>query len=60
MRPSDYHKVLLKRLKTVEAKLKGELGDFESRCYVDTGPVVERIYAKYAGNRLDGKKTPAS
>ena len=41
----------------VESKLKDELGDFESRCYVDTGPVVERIYAKYAGIGWTGKNT---
>ncbi len=57
VRPSDYHKILLKRLKAVDAKLKEELGDFESRCYVDTGPVVERIYAKYAGIGWTGKNT---
>ena len=57
VRPSDYHKVLLRRLKVVEARLKGSLGDFESRCYVDTGPVVERIYAKYAGIGWTGKNT---
>src|SRR5271170_2521237 len=28
-RPSDYHKVLLRRLKTVDAALKQKLGDFE-------------------------------
>jgi epoxyqueuosine reductase len=55
--PSDYHKVLLKRLKAVDSKLKEELGAFESRCYVDTGPVVERIYAKYAGIGWTGKNT---
>ena len=57
VRPSDYHKVLLRRLKVVERKLKEELGHFESRCYVDTGPVVERIYAKYAGIGWTGKNT---
>jgi len=39
-RPSDYHKVLLKRLKAVEARLHEELGDFEARAFVDTGPVA--------------------
>jgi epoxyqueuosine reductase len=47
--PSDYHKVLLKRLKTLEAKLHERYGEFESRAYVDTGPVVERSLAVAAG-----------
>jgi len=57
VRPSDYHKILLKRLKVIESRLKQEFGRFESRCYVDTGPVVERIYAKYAGIGWTGKNT---
>ena len=56
-RPSDYHKVLLKRLQTLDAALKGHLGAFESRCYVDTGPLVERVYARYAGIGWTGKNT---
>jgi epoxyqueuosine reductase len=47
--PSDYHKVLLKRLKTLESKLRRQYGAFESRAYVDTGPVVERSLAIAAG-----------
>jgi epoxyqueuosine reductase len=47
--PSDYHKVLLKRLKTLESKLHERYGEFESRAYVDTGPVVERSLAVAAG-----------
>lgn len=55
--PSDYHKVLLKRLRRLEAALKERAGTFESRCYVDTGPVVERVYARYAGIGWTGKNT---
>ena len=56
-RPSDYHKVLLKRLKALDAKLHELFGDFESRAYVDTGPVVERSLAKAAGLGWTGKNT---
>jgi epoxyqueuosine reductase len=56
-RPSDYHKVLLKRLRDVEARLHAEMGEFESRCYVDTGPVVERALAVAAGLGWAGKNT---
>jgi epoxyqueuosine reductase len=47
--PSDYHKVLLKRLKALEQQLHEYYGGFESRAYVDTGPVVERSLAVAAG-----------
>ena len=47
--PSDYHKVLLKRLKSLEAELRARWGECESRAYVDTGPVVERALATAAG-----------
>ncbi len=56
-RPSDYHKVLLRRLKAMESALHDRCGHFESRCYVDTGPLVERVYARYAGLGWTGKNT---
>lgn len=56
-RPSDYHKVLLKRLKTLDGKLRERCGAFESRAYVDTGPVVERSLAIAAGLGWTGKNT---
>jgi epoxyqueuosine reductase len=56
-RPSDYHKVLLKRLRAVEAQLREQFGDFESRAYVDTGPLVERALAVAAGVGWTGKNT---
>ncbi len=54
-RPSDYHKVLLKRLHALEAKLRAEHGDFTARAYVDTGPLVERSLAAAAGIGWVGK-----
>ncbi|WP_348264560.1 tRNA epoxyqueuosine(34) reductase QueG [Telmatobacter sp. DSM 110680] len=56
-RPSDYHKVLLKRLKSLDAMLRERYGAFESRAYVDTGPVVERSLAIAAGLGWTGKNT---
>jgi epoxyqueuosine reductase len=56
-RPSDYHKVLLKRIRAVEARLHEELGEFESRAYVDTGPIVERALAAAAGLGWAAKNT---
>jgi epoxyqueuosine reductase len=56
-RPSDYHKVLLKRLKALNARMHESCGDFESRAYVDTGPVVERSLATAAGLGWTGKNT---
>ena len=56
-RPSDYHKVLLKRIKRLEERLRGQFGTFEARGYVDTGPVVERSLATAAGLGWTGKNT---
>ena len=56
-RPSDYHKVLLKRLRSLEARLHIEMGEFAARAYVDTGPVVERSLAVAAGLGWTGKNT---
>ncbi|MGD1106385.1 MAG: tRNA epoxyqueuosine(34) reductase QueG [Terracidiphilus sp.] len=56
-RPSDYHKVLLRRMQKVEAELRAQFGEFESRAYVDTGPIVERALATAAGLGWTGKNT---
>jgi epoxyqueuosine reductase len=57
----DYHEVMLPKLRALETRVAGmaeETGeDFRSWCYVDTGPVVERVYAKYAGIGWIGKNT---
>ena len=57
VRPSDYHKVLLKRLRALETAMHESYGDFECRAYVDTGPVVERSIARAAGLGWTGKNT---
>jgi epoxyqueuosine reductase len=56
-RPSDYHKVLKKKLIALEESLHLQFGAFEARGYVDTGPVVERSLATAAGLGWTGKNT---
>jgi epoxyqueuosine reductase len=54
--PTDYHDELLHRLRQVESALKQRL-PCETRCYVDTGPLVERTAAAKAGVGWIGKNT---
>lgn len=53
----DYHDFVMKRLRHVEVRLRESASQIDTRCYVDTGPIVERIYAKYAGLGWIGKNT---
>jgi len=67
----DYHEAVMRRLRVVENRLRdmvgargqdalvtaGETPALQTRCYVDTGPLVERVYAKYAGVGWIGKNT---
>jgi epoxyqueuosine reductase len=58
----DYHESVMHRLRRVEDTIRTAAGasegrDITTRCYVDTGPVVERVYAKYAGVGWIGKNT---
>jgi epoxyqueuosine reductase len=46
----DYHDVLDLKLEELLAWMRGEFGEeFRAKAYVDTGPVLERVAAKYAG-----------
>lgn len=54
--PTDYHEVLLSRLRLLEADIQAVM-PCESRCYVDTGPMVERAVAARAGVGWIGKNT---
>jgi epoxyqueuosine reductase len=46
----DYHSVLGGKLDALVEMLHKEFPEpFEARAYVDTGPVIERVAAKYAG-----------
>ncbi len=53
----DYHDVLRALLDRLAERLQAELGAFEARRYVDTGPIVERAFAAAAGLGAWGKNT---
>ncbi len=58
----DYHDVLLEKLRSLEAKLvelaaHGEYEKPRTWCYVDTGPVIERVFAQHASIGWIGKNT---
>ena len=57
-RGGDYHDALPAKLRAIEQDLCGRFGpDLQTRCYVDTGPIVERDYAQRAGIGWIGKNT---
>jgi epoxyqueuosine reductase len=46
----EYHRVLGEKLEALIRRMREEFSEpFEARAYVDTGPIVERVAAKYAG-----------
>ncbi len=63
----DYHDAVMRRLLKMEDELRRLLdstgnwplatGNLHLRSYVDTGPLIERVYAKYAGIGWIGKNT---
>jgi epoxyqueuosine reductase len=54
--PTDYHDQMLVRLRHIEAALLAQ-APCTTRCYVDTGPVLERSLAAHAGVGWIGKNT---
>ena len=52
----DYHEVLQKKLETLAQWIQ-EQSPTRTRTYVDTGPLLERVFAKYAGIGWFGKNT---
>ena len=52
---SDYHEIMLRDMAPIEALLRENGG--RQKCYVDTGPILERDYAAQAGIGWHGKST---
>ncbi|NNC96307.1 MAG: tRNA epoxyqueuosine(34) reductase QueG [Chitinophagales bacterium] len=53
----DYHKVIKKKLKQLLEVIRSEFGDVNGRCFVDSGPVLERAWAQKSGLGWIGKNT---
>lgn len=53
----DYHLVLREKLESLATYLKTQAPEANTKCYVDTGPVLERSYAAQAGLGWLGKNT---
>lgn len=53
----DYHKVVRRKLKALVKDLREAIGDFRSRVFVDSAPVMERDWAKRSGLGWIGKNT---
>ncbi len=62
----DYHDAVLRRLRQLEGEIRTLIATDSKeetvarpqfRSYVDTGPLIERVYAKYAGIGWLGKNT---
>jgi epoxyqueuosine reductase len=52
---NDYHDVIRKKLHAFLAELRGRLGDFAGRGFVDSAPVLERAWAQKSGLGWIGK-----
>lgn len=53
----DYHDVILPRLRELEGRIRHFAGEIQTWAYVDTGPVIERVFASHAGIGWVGKNT---
>jgi epoxyqueuosine reductase len=53
----DYHFVIKNRLKNLVHDIRQEVGDFDGRVFVDSAPVLERVWAKKSGMGWIGKHT---
>lgn len=53
----DYHFVLKPKLKALLQFIRDHIGEVDGRCFVDSAPVLERDWARMAGNGWTGKNT---
>jgi epoxyqueuosine reductase len=53
----DYHAIMRAKLEELRATIESLAPGVETRVYVDTGPVVERAFARFSGIGWMGKNT---
>lgn len=53
----DYHVVMMEKLQKIVAEIKQDNPDVQYKCYVDTGPILEKAWAVRAGLGFIGKNT---
>lgn len=53
----DYHEVIKDKMKILVQYLKHEIGDFNGRAFVDSAPVMDKVWAKKGGLGWVGKNT---
>lgn len=53
----DYHKVLKKKAKEIHNWMREKYGDIQFRAFVDSAPIMERVWAEKSGLSWNGKNT---
>ena len=53
----DYHYVIKDKLKTFFKRIQDDIGEVNGRVFVDSAPILERVWAKKAGLGWIGKNT---
>ena len=53
----DYHIVIKDKLKQLLNSLKEDIGDFAGRVFIDSAPVMDKVWAKQSGAGWMGKHT---
>lgn len=53
----DYHKVIKKKIKQLVQTLQEDIGDFNGRGFVDSAPVMDKVWAQKSGLGWIGKNS---
>lgn len=54
---SDYHEIIKDKLQILSNEIQFLIPDSNSKCYVDTGPILEKQWAEIAGLGWQGKNS---